>query len=364
MSNITFAENLQIDVTSELDLLAIVNGTLESTYYYLSNFRNDAGYTEKLGTAFGNDFDGEIANQLFMDFSQGNFSEIPEIKILSDDVLGETNGAYSAQKNEIYLNQRFLTENAEQPQAIAAVLIEEIGHFVDAQINTVDSAGDEGDIFARLVFGEEINSETLGHLKAEDDTKTIILDGEEVLIEQFEVHGDNEPNDLRAAWLGAFNDQIYGKGGNDTLRGGNGHDSLDGGTGDDILYGDSANDTLVGGNGNDTLTGGSGNDILLGGSGRDRLVGDAGQDILTGGSNADNFIFRSHNDIGDIITDFNRAEGDIIEIYRTGFVGSAATKDQFSYNATNNALYFEQEQIATLDNVSSFNVNTDIVLVL
>ncbi|MGK7942411.1 MAG: hypothetical protein AB4062_20075 [Crocosphaera sp.] len=121
---------------------------------------------------------------MFTAFSQGDFGEIPEIKVLSDDVLGSTGGAYAAEKNEIYLNERFLTVNADNPQAIAKVLIEEIGHFIDAQINTEDSAGDEGDIFARLVLGESISEETLAQLQAEDDSKTIVIDGEEVQIEQ------------------------------------------------------------------------------------------------------------------------------------------------------------------------------------
>ncbi len=42
------------------------------------------------------------------------------------------------------------------------VLKEEIGHYVDAQINQVDSAGDEGAIFAELV---EITSAFLLRLR-------------------------------------------------------------------------------------------------------------------------------------------------------------------------------------------------------
>ncbi|MGV2389919.1 MAG UNVERIFIED_CONTAM: hypothetical protein LVR29_21615 [Microcystis novacekii LVE1205-3] len=67
---------------------------------------------------------------------------------------------------------------------IADVIIEEIGHFIDAQINTTDSVGDEGEIFARLVNGETLNSGILANLKAEDDSKTIVLGGELVEIEQ------------------------------------------------------------------------------------------------------------------------------------------------------------------------------------
>ncbi|MEA5537107.1 hypothetical protein [Crocosphaera sp. XPORK-15E] len=137
----------------------------------------------QLDLAFGSNYNQTVASQLFTAFSQGDFSSVPEIKILSDEVLGATNGAYSASKNQIYLNERFLSANAGNVKAIASVIIEEIGHYIDAQINTTDSAGDEGDIFARLVQGETLTSNVLANLKAEDDSKTIVLGGEAVEIE-------------------------------------------------------------------------------------------------------------------------------------------------------------------------------------
>lgn len=63
-------------------------------------------------------------------------------------------------------------------------MLEETGHFVDAKINVADTSGDEGDIFARLVQGETLNTETLAQLRAEDDSETIVLGGEEIEIEQ------------------------------------------------------------------------------------------------------------------------------------------------------------------------------------
>jgi hypothetical protein len=43
------------------------------------------------------------------------------------------------------------------PEAIAAVLLEEIGHFVDSKINFSDAPGDEGAIFSALVRGVELD---------------------------------------------------------------------------------------------------------------------------------------------------------------------------------------------------------------
>ncbi|WNI08596.1 retention module-containing protein [Pseudomonas putida] len=84
--------------------------------------------------------------------------------------------------------------------------------------------------------------------------------------------------------------------------------------GNDILSGGNGNDILFGQGGSDTLDGGKGNDILLGGTGNDSLIGGQGDDILIGGSGADTFVWKA-GDIGnDVIKDFNKAEGDRIDL--------------------------------------------------
>ena len=60
------------------------------------------------------------------------------------------------------------------------MLLEEIGHFVDAKINQTDSAGDEGAIFAALVQGQNLDVETLRVLKAEDDHSIITLNNQQI----------------------------------------------------------------------------------------------------------------------------------------------------------------------------------------
>jgi Ca2+-binding RTX toxin-like protein len=124
----------------------------------------------------------------------------------------------------------------------------------------------------------------------------------------------------------ANGDIIFGLGGNDIIDGLAGNDSIDGGLG---------NDSLVGGAGDDTLNGGGGNDTLTGGTGNDWLIGSAGRDLMTGGTGADRFIFGAAvAEIGtqaatrDIIQDFTRAQGDIIDLSvidaNTGVAGDQA----------------------------------------
>ena len=63
--------------------------------------------------------------------------------------LGNANGAYAGSTNKIYLSDSFLANAT--PEAISAVLLEEIGHFIDAQINQTDTPGDEPAALIRFI---------------------------------------------------------------------------------------------------------------------------------------------------------------------------------------------------------------------
>jgi Ca2+-binding RTX toxin-like protein len=171
-------------------------------------------------------------------------------------------------------------------------------------------------------------------------------------------------------WGTIGNDHLIGLGGNDTLNdGGDGINLLEGGMGDDRYIVASSADTIVelasqghdtvetslatyalpdnvedltttsnnksftgneldnvirllggsngsvdGRGGNDTLLGGAGNDVLSGANGNDTLNGGLGSDELGGGSGADRFVFTATTGPGDLLHDFNRAEGDKIDV--------------------------------------------------
>ena len=77
------------------------------------------------------------------------------------------------------------------------------------------------------------------------------------------------------------------------------------------LTGSAQNDTLWGNNGVNVLRGMAGNDTLKGFGGADSLTGDAGADLFVWGS-------ASHTGVtaatADVITDFNRGQGDHIDL--------------------------------------------------
>ncbi|BAY79100.1 hemolysin-type calcium-binding region (plasmid) [Nostoc linckia NIES-25] len=150
-------------------------------------------------------------------------------------------------------------------------------------------------------------------------------------------------------------------------------ENISGSVNDDQITGDSqnnklegrqGNDYLTGGGGDDTLNGGAGNDSLLGGLGNDSLLGGLGNDSLLGGLGADKFNFIVQNEGIDRIQDFSRLEGDKILIKASNF-GTGVTLQKFNFNYSSNTLFFNNQQIAILDNVtnSNFSVSQDVTLI-
>ncbi|MDJ0674655.1 MAG: FG-GAP-like repeat-containing protein [Calothrix sp. MO_167.B42] len=144
----------------------------------LEQFSTDADFPAKMHLAFGDSWEEQTAQSLIADIT--NHQALPGLTIVSDQVLG-AQGAFGA--GTIYLSHSFINQNLTNPQAIGDVLLEEIGHYLDSQLNPVDSPGDEGRIFAALVQNQPLDESQLAILKAEDDSDVLQLDGETIPVE-------------------------------------------------------------------------------------------------------------------------------------------------------------------------------------
>ncbi|QJB44053.1 putative Ig domain-containing protein [Dolichospermum flos-aquae] len=171
-------------ITDDLYLNQALLPALEQIELYLQDFANSEEFVAKMRLAFGETFDPEAALNLGNAWKNQDFSNIPAITILSSSELNGANGAFAATTNTIYLSQEFVANHQDNIASITSVILEEIGHWVDSQINTVDSLGDEGSIFSALVQGNSLDDATLVALKTEDDSGIIIIDGEVVAVEQ------------------------------------------------------------------------------------------------------------------------------------------------------------------------------------
>ena len=319
---------------------------LVSVYDQLTDFANLSNFWSLFNTAFGSSYDSAKAATLRSQWQSGNFSQSPKIEVISSNVLGSANGAYSASTNKIYLSDRFVATAGRV--SLESVLLEAFGHFVDAQVNSSDSTGDEGAIFAALVLGQTLDTETLLTLKAEDDHATITVNGQVIQVELQDFIGTNgrdnivgTPGDDSIIGRGG-NDSIDGGAGNDYIFGGNdtifggagndtifdGEDTIFGGAGNDFIDGGSDDDTIFGGADNDVIYGGFGNDSIDGGAGNDGILGGLGNDLLVGGDGDDNFIGSQGNDVIKGDSGFNTANYTSIRVGQI-FAGKGITLKPF-----------------------------------
>jgi Ca2+-binding RTX toxin-like protein len=157
-------------------------------------------------------------------------------------------------------------------------------------------------------------------------------------------------------------------------------DQIEGSIGSDVLTGNAGDDFLTGNRGNDFLSGGDGNDRLVGvydANNRNNLVlanfpGAGEVDTLTGGAGADTFVVGSRSQpfyVGQggtdaaIITDFNAAEGDILELFGSANNYSIVFEDADKIAVD---IYYKNplggtDLIAVLNGVADFNLNANYI---
>jgi Ca2+-binding RTX toxin-like protein len=152
----------------------------------LTDFALDNEFQKKVAIAFGENFDPVRLEALRQEWIAGDLTALPDVEILPSAHINGANGAFSKESSRIYLSQEYLTQKAGDASAIANVLLEEIGHFVDSRINGLEAPGDEGAIFSALVQGKQLDRFSLQALKAEDDTAVLTLNGKIIQIEQAE----------------------------------------------------------------------------------------------------------------------------------------------------------------------------------
>ena len=85
-------------------------------------------------------------NRIAIRLAKGDTWDLPPIELLPGSAMPGASGAYASSNSTIYLNANWL-ESTSNDQIIA-VLNEELGHHLDAQLNNSDTAGDEGELFA------------------------------------------------------------------------------------------------------------------------------------------------------------------------------------------------------------------------
>jgi Ca2+-binding RTX toxin-like protein len=187
---------------------------------------------------------------------------------------------------------------------------------------------------------------------------------------------------------------LDGNNGDNVLDGKGGSDFLEGGGGNDTYYVDNVDDICseVEDQGIDTVyatvdydvlgavenlillgsadidgTGSDDDNQITGNSGANRLTGELGADVLTGGGGADTFVWLSLAESGldaasvDVITDFNAAAGDEIDVSAIDANGEVGGNQTFTFIGT--AAYSGAGQIRVvsdgIDTYLAFSTDSD-----
>jgi hypothetical protein len=214
---------------------SILHQALRSATSALSNFARKPSFWQDFELAFGADFDRAQATQIRQGLIDQEFS-LP-VQVVPDQDMGMATGAYAEATDTVYLRESFVAGG--NVAAISAVIVEELGHAIDSRINKVETPGDEGAIFRLLVGGAKIAQNLLAELQAEDDWATILVDGQQLVVEMAVINGTE---------------------GNDTLNGTADADTINGLAGNDVINGDitgaipGVGDTINGGLGADKVT--------------------------------------------------------------------------------------------------------------
>jgi VCBS repeat-containing protein len=144
----------------------------------LTNIAASKDFQAIIHLALGDTVDTAKTGALQQSWKTGDFTSLPAIALRPAGDLGGANGAYVRATDTIYLSRDFLYQNRHNPEDVTRVVLEEIGHAIDARVNVTDSPGDEGAIFSRLVLGQPIDANVLAILRAENDIHSLTLDGQ------------------------------------------------------------------------------------------------------------------------------------------------------------------------------------------
>ena len=129
---------------------------------------------------FGPNYDRSQAEQYRQMALRGDFTFLPEVRFVDAETLRGGKGAYNEAEGVVYINRDIV---ANDPHLAAQVFVEEAGAHLDAKLNTVDTKGDEGEMFRRVLSGEQLSEREIEAIRNDDDHGTITVDGKTVEVE-------------------------------------------------------------------------------------------------------------------------------------------------------------------------------------
>ncbi|MEY4561522.1 MAG: hypothetical protein RLZZ618_799 [Pseudomonadota bacterium] len=174
---------------SSADQAALVKVTDQFRARFADAAKDPTKFEALLTKAFGDKYDKAAAEGLRQQALRNDFSWMPKIEVVSSAQMADQSGtqgegvalgAYAKASDTIYLSRELLHTD---PAKAERILTEEVGHALDARINTTDALGDEGDIFSALLHGDNVTDAQLQEMRADNDHGTVTINGKTVDVE-------------------------------------------------------------------------------------------------------------------------------------------------------------------------------------
>jgi hypothetical protein len=160
----------------------LLKSPLSTAYEDLALLAKRSNFWDIFRGVFGVSYNSALAEAIRKQWQERDFSKIPKIVVTTTSVLGRANAAYAKESNTIYVSDRFLS--IATANEVRAVLLEEIGHYVDVVVNSSDTQGDEGELFSLRARGLTPTARDLQRINAENDSDTIVVNGVTLNVEQ------------------------------------------------------------------------------------------------------------------------------------------------------------------------------------
>ena len=356
----------------------------------LSLWASNPSVEADLESIFGPRLDWATAFKHIAALRRTDFSFLPAIHTLPTADMPGLWGGYSRDTREIYLS-------ADCPEELlSAVLIEEIGHFLDQELCSEETPGEEGARFAAVVLGLPLDDAS-----SDDSLAPLFFQGRQLLVEAArKSRGSSKAKSSGTSGISEGKKRGSSSGGGSNSGGGSGYAEVGGSSSnpklqENIIYATqdsaripqkAAGDRLIGSRGNDTfvvisqdvriedpnggidtvessvtfslathstienllLTGGgningTGNlkaNVITGNSGNNKLDGgiDSAIDTLQGGAGNDTYVLR---DTLDQIVEAIRSGTDTIETTQSSFsMVNYANVENLAYSGTGTGVTF------------------------
>ncbi|MEZ0266032.1 MAG: hypothetical protein ACAI43_14990 [Phycisphaerae bacterium] len=138
-----------------------------------------AAFHDKMKTIYGEGYDSAKAEGFRQKALAGDYDWLPPIRFAKSEELNGANGCYNAEEGVVYINEELKND----PKLAARTYVEEAGHHLDTKLNRGDAAGDEGELFRRIMGGEKLSQSQIAEVKNENDKGTVTINGKTMEVE-------------------------------------------------------------------------------------------------------------------------------------------------------------------------------------